>query len=188
MEKRNISAAIQIELEPNEEVAWCGEPIPGAFADGGRRVSVSAILLVTIVILQILSLACSPEGVKSALPTVLTMFLSIFTITVLAVRYFVSYEQAKSTHYAITHDRILIVHSGKTRSVESYRSTLLDHITITEQSDGSGSVLFDNSGSTSDTSRSRHATIGLIGIPDVRGVERVLKQLCLEKSKSSSAS
>ena len=188
MDKRDISTAIQSELEPNEEVAWSGEPNPRAFADGGRRVSVIATLLVTIVILQILSLAFSPGGEKSTLPTVLTMFLIIFTITVLAVRYFVSYEQAKSIHYAITRDRILIVHSGKTRSVESYRSPLLDHITITERSDGSGSVVFDNSGNSSASSGSRHTTLGFFAIPDVRGVERVLKQVCLEKSESSSAS
>ena len=84
---------------------------------------------------------------------------------------------AQHTVYAVTDKRALIIHGGKgTRGVRSWSADDIDDITRFERPDGSGSVYFATRTWTAARGRTRHSRVGFEGIPEVRHVERLIRE------------
>jgi hypothetical protein len=110
------------------------------------------------------------------------MFLAIFALfflvglAVMASPLF-WYFRAKRIYYAVTSKRLLLVQAGKSRNLQSYTQDDIEEIKCTERADKSGDLTFaqrqwkDSDGNWS-TQR-----IGFLGIPEVRSVEHLVRDV-----------
>jgi len=82
---------------------------------------------------------------------------------------------AGATVYAVTDRRILIITGAPRRTVLTYNRAEIGDLVRTEGADGSGSLTFGWSVSSSSNGLVRRTRIGFIGIPEVRHVEQLIR-------------
>ena len=109
---------------------------------------------------------------------------SVFLVAIagVALAYQRRLATARHTFYAITTDRIIIVTDKHNRSVDSYTDLTSDHITLVERADGSGNLIFGETPGRSPEGKPAQKTSGFYAIPDVRQVERYLKEFCSQRA------
>jgi hypothetical protein len=91
------------------------------------------------------------------------------------------YRKMRRTLYAVTDKRLLIIISGRSRTVQSYDERSIGDIQRREYTDGSGDIIFarklrygtDDNGTTTTST----TNIGFLGIPDVRSVEKLVRDI-----------
>ncbi len=81
------------------------------------------------------------------------------------------------TSYAVTNKRILIVHAGRSRTVQSYSQGDIGDIVRTEGPDKSGDLTFAQKVYRDSDGDRRTTLIQFVGISEVRSVENLVRDV-----------
>ena len=181
----------QREMRPGEKLVWAGRPRPGAVARGSLLASAFGIPFLAFALFWTFLASGAAKGGGFGfffpffgLPFIIVGMGIVGTPLWAAVR-------ARSTIYAITDQRIVIMRTGGTREVQSYGPEDLDSLDRRERPDGSGDIIFRNENL---MRRGRNGTyvsnnkIGFFGIPDVRQVEQSIRRLEVSGRETAKAS
>ena len=205
--QQDMDSVIANELEEGERVLWTGRPHPTSRANNPqtRVFAIIAIIygivgLVMLFIGIIVSATVEGPGGKGtllglAIPGSIFVILAIVFGIVAAV-----YRPGlKSTVYAITEQRIIIVATSRVQITYSYSKGDIGPLTRIEQKDGTGDLIFSTNrqgapygmygynayynSSTSGTTTTSNMAVGraaanagrFLGVPNVREVERIVR-------------
>lgn len=92
-----------------------------------------------------------------------------------------TYLRARATLYGITQQRIILLTTGRTRTVQSFRDEDLNHIVRTERADGSGDLTFAQRSYRDSDGDRRTQNFTMVGILNVREVERLVRSVLLKE-------
>jgi hypothetical protein len=87
------------------------------------------------------------------------------------------YFKARRAVYSVTNNRILTLETGRSRKVRSYVKDEIGDLSRNEHRDGSGDLIFAKRISKDSDSDLRTEEIKLVGIPEVRTVEKLVRDL-----------
>lgn len=189
------------ELAEGEEMLWFGSPQPGSRASGGPGIvfrilgTVFGLIGFSLLLVSILFTLLQPFGGSTIIFTVFfSIGLPFFIIgVVFTILGFVLKPALKSVYYAITDQRIIILHPGHNLRVESYGKEEIGRLLRTEHPDGSGDLEFTrqptssnyvaysnygnyNTGYQGNAGTSYPSTGRFIGVPNIRSVEQLIRR------------
>jgi len=174
-------AAVQGELEPGESLLWVGRPNPmraigpawGAFVFG---IPWTAFALFW---------TWGASGFGRHMPGTggPFSFFPLFGLPFILVGLGMltsplwAYRKGKRTLYAITNNRLVIIATGWTRTVQSYTGDDIGNIERVDRADGTGDVIFARQEyhSRRGYNQSSLAPVGFLGIPAARSVEKLIR-------------
>lgn len=162
----------QAQLEPGERLLWHGKPDP-------KRGLLATIPLVLFAIpwtgfALFWTAAASGLFFKDAEPGPMSLF-GLFGVPFILVGLgmltspYWLYTKAKQTVYALTNRRAMIITGKSTKKIQSFTGNDMGVIERTERANGTGDVNFATM-----AGRKSDVTVGFVGIPDARRVERLL--------------
>lgn len=162
---------IEPELDAGERLLWTGQP------DANRVARQAMPILLFGIPWTVGALYFGHPWTEDHLP--FALFSGLFVIAGLSMccTPLVSYRDARRSTYAITDRRVLIVTAGRERKVASYRAADQCEAERQEQPDGSGDLLFARQQEKDNEGGYRTVDVKFVGIPRVREVERLLRQL-----------
>jgi hypothetical protein len=174
----------QSELEPGEKLLWAGQPDPKRLALQSLPVVLFGIPFTAFAVFWIVNAL----NIGSNMPrTGAFSFFPLFGIPFLLVGLGMltspwwAHRKGSQTVYAVTDRRLLIIKGGAARSVQSFDENSIGNIERVERSNGSGDIIFaqqvrDYGGGDGDA-RTSVVHIGFFGIPDVRSVEKLVRDV-----------
>ena len=181
-----LRSMIDSELSSDEQVTWAGQPDPSRAAWRALPICLFGIPFAGFAIFWISSAVdMGAPGVFPlfGIPFVLVGFGMLLSPLWMA-------HKSKKTAYVLTNQRAIIFEGGWSTHVRSFGPSDFDRIERRQKSDGSGDVIFARehyyqSGHYSGSGSSRHyhsggwrtREIGFFGIPDVKDVEAMLRDL-----------
>jgi hypothetical protein len=186
-EDRGLSAlgAAEKELAPGEKLAWAGRPRASALA---RRASPGFFIGIPFTAFSLFWVAGAYTATQRDGHDVGPfVFFPLFGLIFVAVGLFMllsplrAMARARSTIYAITDQRLLIIEGGSSRRVTSFTAGDIQQIERTERPDGSGDVVFRREipatrrNSISFNGNWGATRIGFFGVSDVRRVEAAVR-------------
>jgi hypothetical protein len=176
------------EVGPNETVLWAGKPDPKRMALRSWPLTCFAIPWTAFAIFWVVAASgmifggSSPSnapGIFALFPLFGLPFVLIGFGMLLAPLW--ANLRAKKTVYAATERRLLIITEGRTRNVQSFDASDIKDVERRERPDGSGDIVFARRTSYSRDSdghgRQSTTEIGFFGVPNVRDVERWVRQV-----------
>jgi hypothetical protein len=84
---------------------------------------------------------------------------------------------AKATRLAITDRRLIVAQGGRLPKVTSYKGEVLQDLTHTTQSDGSGDITFGKVVTFDEDGSRRTRSVRLVGIPDIDTAVQFLREV-----------
>jgi Bacterial PH domain len=136
----NIPEEIQSELAPGEQVIWSGQPRQGLTLRGADVFAIPfSLFFAGFSVFWIHGAASSGAPLPFVLfgvPFVLVGLYLVFG------RFFVEAKQRSRTFYAVTAQRVIIRSGIVSRSVKSLPLKTLHDLSLSEHSDGTGTVTF----------------------------------------------
>ena len=189
-------AAVERELASGEHLIWFDRPRPWALA---RRDLPKSLFGIPFTAFAIFWVSAAYFGTSHAKESGPFEFFPLFGVPFIAVGLGLllsplwSVLKARSTIYAITDERLMIIEGLRIRRVTSYTSADIQQIERTERRDGSGDVVFRrelplgrrNSISFGSFNATR---IGFFGVADARRVETSVRQLAQGRKEAVPAS
>jgi hypothetical protein len=134
---------IQKELEPREKLLWAGQPAQGVKLRG------SDIFMIPFSFLWGgFAIFWEYSVIESGAPFFFMLFGVLFVLVGLYVmfgRFYVEAKQRAKTFYGVTNERIVIASGLFRKEVKSLNLRTLTDISLSESSNGSGSISFGNS-------------------------------------------
>lgn len=88
-------------------------------------------------------------------------------------------RKAKRTAYALTDRRVIIVESGRSTRVRSYRRHQITELSRKQRVDGSGDVILAHKTRTDSEGDKFTTDVGFLDIPDVKAVEVMVRDMML---------
>jgi hypothetical protein len=134
------SQTLNSELASGEKLLWSGHPDAGRACRGALPIFIFAIPWTAFAVFWVVMASWSIwHGSKPAGPAAGPIFIFplfglpfiLVGLGLLSSPYF-AYQKAKNTHYGVTNRRILVVTSGKTKTVQQYDYSTLSNLTRTE--------------------------------------------------------
>ena len=183
MERMQAEQIAMSQLDGGERLLWSGTPAAGAAAQRALPAVMVGIPFTAFAAFWIIMASGITKGVPRTLGP--WMFFPLFGIPFLLVGLAVMlgplwvYLGAQKTVYAVTEKRALIILGG---AVQSFTSADIGEISRFERPDGSGSVFFASRSFTTSNGFTRQARIGFEGIPDVRQVEKLIRDQLAQKA------
>lgn len=195
---------VQEELDPEEQVLWMGSPDPARTA--GRPLSTPAarVGLVTfasaVAWLLLATQVIGPPRPGNPFPWLILVpaLFPVITFAILAtwmpggitgrrLPY-----RASHTLYLITNQRVAIMEGGQPMKVRSLTPAQLTNMVRRQRPDGSGDLILTREPGTlsegwaggSNWAAYAWREVGLFGLADVRGVERVIRQNLLQDGQA----
>jgi len=186
MANYDLDAIARNELEPGESLLWSGSPDPRRSMLTSLPVLLFAIPWTAFAIFWVATAAGMTSNVRGSGGG--SGFFPLFGIPFILIGLamlsgpFWAYRKAQKTVYAVSNKRAIIITGGLTRNVQSFYPRSLGAIERSEKADGSGNIIFarrtnSNYNSNSNQSQTSTTSIGFFGIPDVRTVERLIRQI-----------
>ncbi len=176
----------QSEMDAGENLLWAGRPTPGRSLGPAIPKMLVGIPVTGFAIFWIWGATGFGSGMPHAsdpfafFPLFGVPFVLI-GLAMLTAPLWV-YLKAGRTVYAVSSRRALIIISGRSRSVQSFCPQDMEGIRRTERADGSGDIYFaQQAGPYRGRPDLNYDTdyavikVGFTGIPDVRAVERILR-------------
>jgi hypothetical protein len=169
------------EVEPGERLRWAGRPDPLRPTLMSFGIYFFAIPWTAFAVFWMWGAA--GFGTRPVRPDGPWMLFPLFGLPFVLIGLgmlsapFWAYRKAARTIYAVTNKRLLIITTGRTRSVETYAPQDIQFVERTERPNGSGDVLFATCYNTDSDNRPRSTKVGFFGIPGVRDVERLVREL-----------
>jgi hypothetical protein len=174
---RELRDAAQRELEPGENLLWTGRPDAGRMA---RQATLIWFVGVPWTVSSLWMWSTSGFGKATDQPGP-GLFFRLFDLPFVLIGFgmlsapYWAYRKGLNTVYAVTNKRVFILTAGKRWHVESYVPTSGSDFERTETANGSGDLIFlRRSRLDSDGDRVTNK-VGFYGIPEVRRVERLLR-------------
>lgn len=93
-----------------------------------------------------------------------------------------AYLKGRSTVYAVTNQRVMVITGGNSRSVKSYTPADIVSVEHRERPDGSGDVLIRTNAVTRTNNSVSQVTVGLLGVSNVKEVARQVMTLHSQRS------
>lgn len=168
--KKQIIA--QNELDPEEKLLWIGEPNPIRMVVSMLHIFAFCLPFTAFAIFFMWKEITSAGELRPD-----NMFFLLFIMLGLGgtALPFLGFFVARKTIYVITTRRVLVITEARTRRVASYSDEDIGHIERNERADGSGNLTFAQRIKTNRKGRQYIEKIELIGIPNVRTVENLLR-------------
>lgn len=177
MDQAQVEAIAVRQIDPGERLLWSGTPSPGEAASAalpGTLIGVPFTAFAAFWMWSAWSIAPHAAGPFRFFPLFGIPFMVIGLGMVLAPLW--ASLRARNTVYALTERRALIIVDGVGGGISSYARADMGELTRTERVDGRGSVFFAIRTSTTSRGFVKHTRVGFIGIPDVRNVERLIRE------------
>ncbi len=174
----------QSELEAGENLLWVGQPDPKRLALQGLPIALFGIVFTAFAVFWIFNALNITSGMPRSggfnfFPLFGIPFLLIGLGLVSSPLWM--HRKGSQTVYAVTNKRLLIITGGGSRSVQSFDDSSIGNIERVERSNGSGDIVFaqkvSNYRDSDGDSRTRIERIGFFGIPDVRSVEKLVRDV-----------
>lgn len=136
----NIPEEIRSELVAGEQVIWCGQPRQGLTLRGSDVFAIPFSLFFAC-----FSVFWMKSAAFSGAPLPFVLFGAPFVVVGLYLvmgRFFVEAKQRAGTFYALTPQRVIIRSGIFSRSVNSLPLKTLQELSLSERSDGTGTITF----------------------------------------------
>ena len=138
----NATQIIQKELEPRERLLWAGQPAQGAKLRG------SDVFMIPFSFLWGgFAIFWEYSVIESGAPFFFMLFGVPFVLVGLYImigRFYVEAKQRSKTFYGVTNERVVIASGLFRKKVKSLNLRTLTDISLSESSNGSGSISFGN--------------------------------------------
>ncbi|MDO9029911.1 MAG: PH domain-containing protein [Hydrogenophaga sp.] len=135
-----VPESIRDELSPGEQVVWSGQPRQGVVVRGSDALAIPfSLLWAGFAVFWLVSAA------QSGAPLPFVLFGVPFVLVGLYIvvgRFFVEAKQREKTFYALTPHRVIIASGLFSRKVRSMQLKTLSEISLSERSDGTGTISF----------------------------------------------
>ena len=167
------SADLQQELDAGERMLWSGRALPDLRIESGSLVQ-SAFGLVFFGISVASLYAAGKEG--TIFPVLWTFLFVLAGFYYFAGHFFWNAFCRRYTEYAVTNQRVIVrsgIMSETTRSIEYCKTRTL---TLTEKSDGSGTIQFGEANAVSAGEGITSSATKMEAIPDARSVYNVIRK------------
>jgi hypothetical protein len=168
----------QSELQSGESLCWAGTADPARAALSALPAMIFGVPFAGFALFWINSayragshISKRPDAFSrgfSFFPVFGLPFLFIGLSIVLAPLW--AYLKGRSTVYAITNRRVMVISGGATRSVRSLTPADIASVDHRERPDGSGDVVICTNGILRSSNASSQVKVALLGVPNVRDV------------------
>jgi len=179
MDRYQAEQLVNSQLDPGEGVLWTGAPDPGRLALSSIPAMVFGVPFTGFAAFWI-SMAFSttsgpsrPAGPLALFPLFGLPFLLIGLGMLTAPLW--AYLAAGRTVYAVTNRRALILSRLLATTVKSYTHDEIHELQHVERAGGSGDLYFASRTVYMRHGRTSQVRVGFLGIPDVRGVEQLIR-------------
>lgn len=183
MDQTQVEAIAIRQIDTGERLLWSGTPAPGEAASAalpGTLIGAPFTGFAVFWIWSAWSMAPQAPGPFRFFPLFGVPFALIGLGMMLAPLWV--WLRAKNTVYAVTERRALIIVNGAGAGISWYAREDMGELTRMERADGSGSIFFATRASTTSRGFVKHTRVGFIGIPDVRNVERLIREHVLDRA------
>jgi hypothetical protein len=180
MDRYQAEQEINRQLDPGEGLLWSGAPSPGRMALSALPVTVFGIPFSAFAAYWIYMAFTITSKSKSSLGGPLNLF-PLFGVPFLLVGLGMltaplwAFLGAGRTLYAVTNKRALIISNLFSTSVKSYAHSEIRELQRVERAGGTGDLYFASRDVVTRSGGVSHRRIGFLGIPDVRGVEQLIR-------------
>jgi Bacterial PH domain len=93
-----------------------------------------------------------------------------------------AYLNGRSTVYAVTNQRVMVISGGSTRSVKSCTPADIVSVEHLERADGSGDIIIRTNAQVRSNNSVSQATVSLCGVANVKEVARQVMNLHIQRS------
>ena len=93
-----------------------------------------------------------------------------------------AYLKGRSTVYAVTNQRVMVISGGNSRSVKSYTPNDILGVEHRERPDGSGDILILTNGITRNNNMTSQVNVSLSGVPNVKQVAQQVLALHAQRA------
>lgn len=183
MDPTQVEAIAMRQIDPGERLLWSGTPAPGEAASAalpGTFIGIPFTGFAAFWIWSAWSMMPQAAGPWRFFPLFGVPFALIGLGVMLAPIW--AALRARNTVYAVTERRAMIIVNGGGGGITSYGRADMAEVSRAERADGSGSVFFATRTSTTSRGFVKHTRVGFLGIPDVRNVERLIREHIVERA------
>ena len=176
----------QSELQSGESLCWTGNAYPGRAALTALPASIFGIPFAGFALFWITQAYHATSAMSktsqnsfargfAVFPLFGLPFLCIGLAIILAPLW--AYLKGRSTVYAVTNQRVMVITGGGNRSVKSYTPADIVSVEHRERPDGSGDVVILTTGTTRTNNSVSQIKVALVGIPNVKQVAQQVMTL-----------
>ena len=180
MDRYQAEQEINRQLDPGEGLLWSGAPSPARMAlsalpasVGGIPFSAFAAFWIYTAFTMTSKSTSSPGSPWRLFPLFGLPFLLIGLGMLTAPLW--AFLGAGRMLYAVTNKRALIITNFFSTSVKSYSHSEIREVQRVERAGGTGDLYFASRDVVTRSGGVSHRRIGFLGIPDVRGVEQLIR-------------
>jgi len=169
----NSGAALQQELDAGERMLWSGRALPDLrFESGNLLHSLFGFVFLGISIASLL--AAGKES--SVFPVLWTIPFVVVGLYVSVGHFFWSAFCRRYTEYAVTNQRVIVRRSLLSRTTQSIEYRKIRTITLTEKSDGSGTIQFGESRADDTADAITSSATRMEAVADARLVYNIIRK------------
>jgi hypothetical protein len=172
----------QRELEQGESLLWAGQPDPKQMGKQSAPIMIFGVFWTAFSVFWMWGATTPLRMPNSNNPNNAMLFMfPIFGLPFVLIGIGMltsplwAAKNARTTVYAVTNRRILVIRAASTRSVKSFQAADIGDLEYTEQGDGSGTLTFGQHTYQTSKGGTGVRRDQFIGIPRVREVERLLR-------------
>ena len=187
-------ALARAELRSGERMTWTGQPLPGRLARKGIPPMIFGIPFTAFAIFWITMATAGTSHMHShgggdGVPRAFNFF-PLFGLPFLLVGLgmltspFWMYRRARRVVYVLTDQRAIIFDAGfwNRLTVRSFDPERLHDLRRTQNSDGSGDLVFDRQWNWNGRNGRQATDIGFLAIPDVKRIEDAVRALAAKNN------
>ena len=181
MDQVEIEKIALSQIDSGERLLWCGAPSPGMAAVGALPATLFGIPFFGFACFWIWSAwSMTSQSRSDSSPwSLFPLFGVPFALIGLAIMAspLWAWLAARRTVYAVTERRAVIIGGWASRSIQSFTRDEIGNVIRIERPDGVGTLHFASRVTTNSKGFERIRRIGFIGIPEVRRVEQMIRNL-----------
>ena len=178
MDRYQMEQTINGQLDPGEGLLWSGAPAPGRMALSALPASVFGIPFTGFAVFWMyMAFTMTSKSTQIGAVKLFPLFGIPFFLVGLGMLTapLWAFLHAGRTLYAVTNKRAIIISGFLSTTVHSYPHGEIHELQRVERVGGSGDLYFASRMITTRRGGARQQRIGFLGIPDVRGVEQMIR-------------
>ena len=180
MVSSDLQERVRRELEPGEMIRWMEQPVPRFFAPATIGMVIFGIPWTAFAVFWI----CGASGFKMpnfhgggfAFFPLFGLPFVLIGIGMLSAPLW-AYRKALKTVYVITGGRALVIETGRTSTIRSYRPDQLRGAYRKERRNGTGDVILGQRVWTDSDNDRRSMDVGFMNVRDAKRVERLVNEV-----------
>lgn len=177
-----LRSAVDSELDPQETILWFQQPSPMRMVRKALPILIFAVPWTGIAGFMALHFAGvlggsgSSQSTQSIAAMAMCLVFLLFGMLMLFAPYG-AHRHAKKSGYVVTDRRAISIEASVSIRVRSFGPDKLHDIERIERDDGSGDLILARETYTNAKGETRSRPVGFYGIPDVREVEAILRDV-----------